>query len=131
MITVDTHIIIWNALRPEMLSSKAQKTIDEANSSDGIIFCEISLWEIAMLMKKKRIEVQTSYLEFIDLIKASNNYIFHGITPEIADLSTQLPDEINFDPADRIIASTSIISNTSLVTADDNLLKFKKIRTIW
>ncbi|MBN1292301.1 MAG: type II toxin-antitoxin system VapC family toxin [Candidatus Latescibacteria bacterium] len=131
MITVDTHIIIWDALRPEMLTAKAKKAIDVANRSDGIIFCEISLWEIAMLLKKKRIEVQTSYLEFINMVRASNKYIFQGITPEIAELTTQLPDEINLDPADRIIASTAIITNTSLVTADENLRSSKKVRTIW
>jgi len=41
MIVVDTHIIIWNALKPEMLSEKAEKAISAANNSDGInIFVE-------------------------------------------------------------------------------------------
>ncbi len=50
MIVVDTHIIIWDALKPESLSQKAKNTIDEANKKDGIIICEVSLWEIAMLI---------------------------------------------------------------------------------
>ena len=33
MIVVDTHIIIWNALKPEMLSEKAEKAISAANNS--------------------------------------------------------------------------------------------------
>ena len=65
MIVVDTHIIIWNALKPEMLSEKAEKAISAANNSDGIIFCEISLWEIAMLMHKGRLSIDIEYLEFI------------------------------------------------------------------
>jgi PIN domain nuclease of toxin-antitoxin system len=131
MITIDTHVIIWDALKPEKLTSKAKKAIETANQTDGIIFCDISLWEIAMLMQKKRIEVDTTCLEFINLLKASNNYIFQDITPEIAELSAQLPQDINLDPADRIIAATSIITNTRLVTADKNLRQSKKIRTIW
>jgi len=127
MITVDTHVIIWDALKPDILTSRAKKAIDTANKTDGIIFCEISLWEIAMLMQKRRIEIHATYLDFINLIKASNNYIFQGITPEIAELSS----EINLDPADRIIVATSIITNTKLVTADKNLRQSKKIRTIW
>ena len=47
MIVADTHIIIWHALKPELLSSKAKKAIRDANHKDGILFCEISLWEIA------------------------------------------------------------------------------------
>ena len=131
MILVDTHIIVWNALKPEKLSKRARKELDHANREDGIIICTISLWEISMLMKKKRIEIDTSYLEFITLIKASNNYIFQEITPEIADLSTDLPLGINLDPADRIIGATSLVLHTPLITADKNLRESKKIQTIW
>ncbi len=131
MIVVDTHIIIWNALKPEMLSGKAEKAISAANNSDGIIFCEISLWEIAMLMQKERLSIDIEYTEFIQLILESNKYVFRGITPEIAWLSTGLFSDNNKDPADRIIAATSIIENANLVTADNELRKSKKVATIW
>lgn len=131
MITIDTHVIIWEALRPDLITQRARTAIENANETDGIIFSEISLWEIAMLMEKRRIEVDISYIEFIHLIKASNNYIFKGISPEIAELSTSFSSDINLDPADRIICATSIIINTSLVTADDNLRKSKTVNTIW
>ena len=131
MIIVDTHVIIGDALQPESLSARAVETIARANETDGIIFCEISLWEIAMLIRKKRISVETNYLSFIHLVKASNRYIFRGISPEIADLSTQLPAEVNNDPADRLIAATAITAGVPLVTADENLRKAKSIQTIW
>ena len=131
MIVVDTHIIIWNALKPEMLSEKAEKAISAANNSDGIIFSEISLWEIAMLMHKKRLSMDIEYLEFIKLILESNKYVLTGITPEIAELSSDLFSDNNKDPADRIIASTSIIENAKLVTADKKLRQFRKVATIW
>ena len=131
MIVVDTHIIIWNALKPEMLSQKAEEAISAANNSDGIIFCEISLWEIAMLMHKGRLNIDVEYLEFIKLILESNEYVFLGITPEIAKLSTDLFSENNKDPADRIIAATSIIENAKLITADKKLRQSKKVATIW
>ena len=131
MITVDTHIIIWDALKHELLSNKAKETIKLANQTDGIIFCDISLWEISMLMRKNRIEIDIPYLEFINLVKATNYYIFQSITPEIAELATRLPSEINQDPADRIICATSIITNTSLITADKNLRKSENLNTLW
>lgn len=131
MIVVDTHIIIWDALKPDQLSKKAKKAIDKANESDGILFCEISLWEIAMLISKSKLTVETSYQEFIKLVFASNSYHFQGITPEIADMSSTLPDEVNKDPADRIISATSIIHKIPLITADKNLLNATCIETIW
>ncbi len=131
MITVDTHVIIWNALKPSLLSRNAKKAIDKANETDGILVCEISLWEIAMLIKKKRFVIGISFLEFIKLLKAANNYIFKELTPEIVGLSVDLPSEITQDPADRIICATSILNNTQLVTADKNLRKAKSIKTLW
>gem|GEM_PF-3406638 len=41
---------------------------------------------------------------------ASNKYIFHGITPEISELSTQFDQDVIKYLADRIIAVTSIIT---------------------
>ncbi len=131
MIVVDTHVIIWDALKPEMLSKNAKKNIEQANERDGILFCEISLWEIAMLVKKERISIDASFQNFIKLVFSSNKYQFQGITPEIAELSTQLPEEVNKDPADRIIAATSLIHNIPLITKDSNLLKADSITTIW
>ncbi len=131
MIVVDTHVIVWDALKPEMLSTKAQKAIREANKQDGIIFCEISLWEIAMLMKKGRLTVDASYLEFIRLVSDSNNYIFKGLSPEIAELSADLFARTNKDPADRIISATAIIEKANLVTSDKTLRRSKRIDTIW
>jgi len=109
VIVVDTHVILWDALKPELLSERAKQVIARANEGDGIIFCEISLWEIAM----------------------PNKYQYQGVTPEIAELSTQLPKEINKDPADRIIAATSLVQKIPLVTADTNLRRSGMLTTIW
>ena len=131
MIVADTQVIIWDALKPELLSARAKKAIREANRLDGIIFCEISLWEIAMLMKKRRLSVDVNYQEFIRLVSDSNNYIFKGISPQIAELSTHLFSTTNKDPADRIISATAIIERANLVTSDKILRRSKKIHTIW
>ena len=131
MIVVDTHVIIWDALKPNQLSKNAKKAIDNANESDEMIFCEISLWEIAMLMSRSKLSFDASYQEFINLVIASKNYCFQGITPDIAEKSTSLPEDVNKDPVDRIISATSIILKAPLITADKNLLKAKFIDTIW
>ena len=38
VIVVDTHVIIWDALKPELLSTNAKSAIAEANEADGIAF---------------------------------------------------------------------------------------------
>jgi len=98
MVTIDTHVILWDALKPELISKKAKKEIKIANELDGIIVCDISLQKI---------------------------------TPEIAELSTNLPTEINSDPADKMIVATSIATKSPLITADKNLRRSDIVNTIW
>jgi len=61
----------------------------------------------------------------------ANHYHFSGITPEIAHVSVNLPDDINKAPADRIICATAIVSHATLITADKTLRASKAIKTIW
>ena len=131
MIAADTHVIVWNALQTEKLSKKAKRAMSVANEENGIIFCEISLWEIAMLIKKGRLRVNVGYQEFIGLVSESNKYVFRGITPEVAELSADLLSRGNKDPADAIIAATSVVEKAKLVTADKVLRRSKSIATIW
>jgi PIN domain nuclease of toxin-antitoxin system len=131
LIVADTHIIVWNALEPHKISKPARYALEQANDSSGIIICDITLWEIAMLMKKKRLDPGTDYITFMQLIMSANNYVLKGISPDIAILSVSLPAEINQDPADRIITATSITMGFPLITADINLQKSSSVQTVW
>lgn len=131
MIVVDTHIIIWDALKPEKLTKKAKKTIKNANESDGIMFCDISLWEIAMLISRNRVKIDTTYKEFINLLFTTNNYILQGIDLDIADLSSRIFKNIESDPADKLIASTAVIKKAKLVTADRVMRSSNEVDTVW
>ena len=130
-IVADTHVIIWDALAPDKLSNKARKVFDEANDSEGILFCDISLWEISMLIDKERLIIDVPFLEFIELLSLSRNYIFQPITPEIADKSIKFGLGPISDPADRLISATSIFSGSPLVTADKNIRESENVHTIW
>lgn len=131
MIVLDTHVIIWDALQPERLSNLAQQAIAQANRTNGILICNISLWEIAMLMHKGRLKVDVDYRTFINLVLQANRYIIQPITPEIAEVATNLPEDVGRDPVDRLIVATTIVQNTSLVTADQYLQQARNISTLW
>lgn len=131
MIVVDTHIIVWDAIAPDRLSAAAEKALTQADRDGEIVISEISLWEIAMLMKKKRLTVATEYKAFIDLILQSRNYTLQNLAPEIADASVHLDMGKNKDPADHIIAATAQVSDFPLITADQQIHACPAIKTIW
>lgn len=131
VIILDTCVLIYDALTPEKLSSVAKKALLQADKKGNLFCCDISLWEIAMLIQKKRLVVNTDIQAFLRLIIEARNIVVLGITPEIAELSVSYPDYSHYDPADRIIAATTLSNNASLITADKKLHKIKDLLTIW
>ena len=131
MILMDTCAIIWDALEASKLSDKAISAIERADRHNALIISDISIWEISMLIKKKRLEVGSTATIFLNLFLQSRNISVQSISPEIAELSVNFDHTINNDPADRIIAATSIINNAQLVTADHNLRASDLLDTIW
>ena len=127
---IDTHILIWDQLDPKRVSKKARKALDLAEKNHKIILCEISLWEISILMKKGRLVMDMSYLEFIEEVLQTKNYHLQGMNAEIAFLGSEI-DKDTKDPADRIIAATSIVLGLPLISADQFMLKSTEIKTIW
>ena len=131
MILLDTCAIVWDALEPKKVTAKAKKAIDNADKQNALIISDISIWEISMLVKKGRIEIDTTPAHFINLYLQARNISVKSISPEVAELSVNFGDEIDSDPADRLIAATSIIHNARLVTADTNLRDCELIDTLW
>ncbi|MBL3528425.1 MAG: type II toxin-antitoxin system VapC family toxin [gamma proteobacterium endosymbiont of Lamellibrachia anaximandri] len=129
MILLDTCAIIWDALEPNKLTHKASKAINDAGND--LIICDISIWEISMLIKRNQLSVDDTPSEFMKLVFQSRNFRVQDISPQIAELSVNFGPEINNDPADRLISATSILLNAPLITADKNLRKATLIETIW
>ena len=84
-----------------------------------------------MFVKRNRLTIDTTASNFINLFLQSRNIQVQSITPEIAELSVNFSSEINNDPADRLIAATSLIRNASIITSDNNLRDFEMLDTIW
>ena len=129
MILLDTCAIIWDALDSDKLTPKARKEI-ERHEGD-LIICAISLWALSLLIKRKRLEVDLPASGFINLLLRARNFHVQAITPEIAELSVNFGSEISNDPADRLIAASSVLMNAPVVTADQNLRDSTMVETVW
>ena len=127
-IIVDTPYLIWDLQGHPNFDTYVQSLFkDETNE---FYICTISYWEIAMLASKKRIHLNQSVEVFCQDIQAFRNYKTVDMTPEIAGIVSRHSSQINGDPADRIIAATSISMKAKLLTKDRNLTSLSFLDTI-
>lgn len=131
MIIPDTHVLIWDALAPDRLSSVARQAIAQANQQDGLLVCDISLWEIAMLIHRGRVQVDLDCQSFINLVLQANKTTVQLITPRIATLAVELADSVGKHPADRLIAATALAERVPLLAADRNQQATSLLPTVW
>ena len=130
MIVVDTHVLIFDAIAPSRMSSKAKRVLAREVEAGGICCSDISLWEIARLIFKGRIDVKADPVRFIDDIVQALRLSVLPFSPEIAVMA-QSREFKHGDPADRLIASTAKVHGAVLVTADEYLRSIPGLRTIW
>jgi PIN domain nuclease of toxin-antitoxin system len=131
MLLLDTCALIYDALSPERLSRRAETAIEKGHEQGELACSDISLWEISMLIAKGRLDPGTDSLGFIRLLLAARRLQVLPITPEIAVTSCDRALFIHADPADRIIAATSLVHKARLITCDGHLAKVKGIAVLW
>lgn len=123
MILLDTHIwFFWqnNNDLPINLLYHIEQT-------DALAVSAISCWEIAQLVKRKRIDLPISAKHWIEL--ASMNMEILPINKEIALLAEELANH-HKDPADRFIIATSIFYQLPIMSLDTAFPKYLEIKNL-
>ncbi|MGP8250633.1 MAG: type II toxin-antitoxin system VapC family toxin [Terracidiphilus sp.] len=123
---LDTHTLLWMVEDHPRLGAETAKTLNRAAREDRIAVGAITPWEIALLVSKKRIDLQRDPLEWVRATLSLPGVHLVPLEPEIAVASTRLPFEMHADPADRIIVATARHLGATLVTADRALLELAK-----
>jgi PIN domain nuclease of toxin-antitoxin system len=131
MIILDTHAWIWFISNPENLSKRAEKAVNVALKDKSILISSISAWELALLVKKKRLKLTLEVTDWIAKSESLPFIQFVPVTNSIAVKSVNLPLPLHPDPADRIIIATALSVGAPLVTKDKKLLAYSPIKTIW
>jgi PIN domain nuclease of toxin-antitoxin system len=118
MINLDTHILV--AVLDGSLTTRERAAL-EADAAWGM--ASIVLWELAMLMARKRIVIDLAARDLREALSAL--YVF-PITFELARMSCEF--DFNTDPADRMIVATSIVHDVPLMTRDVKIRKSGLVR---
>jgi len=121
-IILDIHVLLWSLLSPEELSEEVRGVISYAQKEGKLIVCSISLWEIAMLKFKKRINIYHPVKDFLAAITNVPGLLVKDISSQIAAESVLLTDEFHGGPTDRIIVATTKVYGATLITSDQKIL---------
>jgi PIN domain nuclease of toxin-antitoxin system len=116
MVNLDTHILI--ALLAGELTARERALM----SRQKFAISDMVLWEIAKLVQLGRRQID---LESPDFRSSILELTVIPITLEIAQTSTRL--DFSSDPADEIIAATSIVERIPLLTRDRKILKSRMV----
>lgn len=114
MLNLDTHMVV--ALLADDLSGSERAAVE----SDRWAISGIVLWELAKLVQRGRLEMDLRSRQFLAFLE------FTAVVPislEIALKSTRL--DFRSDPADEIIAATSVVESFPLLTRDARILASK------
>jgi PIN domain nuclease of toxin-antitoxin system len=121
---LDTHIWLWFRGDTKRLGRRVSRALQD--ESNELWLSPISTWEALTLREKGRIDFPETITEWVN--KATEGFKEAFLTHEIATTSMEL--SLHKDPADRMIAATALVLDLTLVTADQNLLQLKNIKTL-
>ena len=116
MLNLDTHILVFALVGN--LRSRERALLDENEwSMSGIV-----PWELAKLVQLGRVEVD---LDDREVARTLDSIQLWPIDFTIAKMSTRL--DFQGDPADELIAATSIVHDVPLLTRDATIRRSKMV----
>lgn len=130
-ILLDTHILIWWRLDSRRLSrNQARRLEDLERRQNPMAISAITLWEIAVLSARGRIEIAQPLDVWLEELEGHPLIDVLPLTARIAAESVRLGPDFHNDPADQIIVATARLHGLPLMTADERIRGWGKVPII-
>jgi len=119
---LDTHILFWWTCEDHRLSRAHKALLAELDRrGETVGLSAISLWELAMLARRSRIQPPLPVGPWLGEIERHPRIEIYPITADVAHASVAEDEALPGDPADRIIVGTALCHGLSLVTVDKRI----------
>ncbi len=105
------------------LPARERKALDDLPSGQRPQLCDISLWEVAMLVQLERLRIDDSLVR-IAASPATVEVI--PISPAVVAEMNHLPATFHQDPADRLIVATARAGGLPLATHDARIRRSRQ-----
>ncbi len=127
---LDTHAWVWWIEQDARLGARAIAVLDSLPADRRPFLCDISLWEVAMLVERSRLAVDVPIDEWLEAAAHPRSVNLLAVSPRIAAEVARLPETFHRDPADRLIVATSRAHRIPLLTHDDRIRQSHLV-TLW
>lgn len=115
MIVLDTHI--WHWWTNQIPGRLPSGIVDLIETSEEVAVSAISVFEMAWLVRHRRIELGCEFEQWLEDVIQSDSVKFLPVTPPIASLAVALPEH-HKDPQDRLIIASALIEKAQLLSFD-------------
>lgn len=116
MVNLDTHILVY-ALAGDLTAKERRVLSAERWGISGIVY-----WELAKLAQLERIDLDLADREVIRVLSSLQVW---PVDLAVSIQSTQL--DFDADPADELIAATSVVHEVPLLTRDRKILRSRMV----
>lgn len=120
---LDTCAVIWLFNRSSM-REEARKAVAEAATEQVLYVSPFSAWEIATLVRKKKIVLSMSPRDWFGFVVRHPAIKLAPLDHDLLIESCLLQDDPPNDPADRIIVETARRLRLCVVTRDGPILQY-------
>ena len=115
---LDTHAWVWWISGDPRLAVREREVLDSLSPSERPVLADISLWEVATLVERGRLELDMDLERWLAIASAPATVELARVTPAVAAEVARLPERFNRDPADRLIVATARVRKLSVLTRD-------------
>jgi PIN domain nuclease of toxin-antitoxin system len=129
VIVLDTHALLWWALDPQHLSERAHHVL-EGMEREGGFASAISIWELGVKVKRRKLELPITVEELARRIERGNVVELLPVDTNTWLRSLAL-DWTHSDLADRVIVATALSRNLPLLSKDQLIRDFTGVASIW
>ena len=124
IVVLDTHIWVWWLNDKSSYLSASQ--IDCIEQTERVAVSVISCFEIAQLVKRKRLILPLSVNEWLQEALAPAGIELLPLSPAITCLAVDLTD-IHKDPFDRMIIATALNYHAKLMSVDSHFKNYPEL----
>jgi PIN domain nuclease of toxin-antitoxin system len=127
-VLLDTHILIWWLLDSRRLGTEQVRILEALESrGEPLAISAITLWEIAVMVARGRLEIADSLDNWLDQIETHPLIVVMPLTARIAAEGARLGEDFQEDPADRMIVATARVHGLRLLTVDNRIRRWAKV----